>query len=208
MRSSEGSRYWMAALFAVMTAFALSPASGQAGTRIEDGILDSISLSANAPGRDQSVVIKPFDTAGADLGTGEEGGKEKRVEAVKTVQEEGPKILADAFVAKLSSLGAFKKVSGSGSAGIVVSGRFTIIDPGSRAKRYFAGFGAGKGRLEVEGTVKDSSGQLLATFRQKRLTVMGVAGGDYEKKLRSDCERLGEDIAEFLDAWARGKKLR
>lgn len=185
-----------------------SPTHGQAGIQIEEGILDSIRLAADPPSGDESVVIHPFDSSSADLGTGGEGGKPKRVEAARRIQQEGPEILSKAFVAKLSQLGTFTEVRDHGDAGIIVSGRFTILDPGSRAKRYFAGYGAGRGRMEIEGTVKDSSGNLLARFRQKRLTVMGVGGGEYNRKFRADCKRLGEDIAEFFDAWVKGKELR
>ena len=91
---------------------------------------------------------------------------------------------------------------------IVVEGSFTQLDPGSKAKRYWVGFGAGKSGTEVEGTVKDAAGNLLAKFRQKRIAAIGVFGGDYVKKMTSDCESIGEDVAEFLSAWAKGKPLK
>jgi hypothetical protein len=37
---------------------------------------------------------------------------------------------------------------------------------------------------------------------------MGVGGGDSLAKLTSDSKSIGKDIAEFLDAWARGKSLK
>jgi len=37
--------------------------------------------------------------------------------------------------------------------------------------------------------------------------VMGAFGGEYIPKMRKDCESLGEDIAKFLSAWAKGEKL-
>lgn len=185
-----------------------SPMHGQADTQIKDGLLDTIRLAADPPSGDETVVIRPFDSSKANLGTGGTGGKPKRVEAAKRIQQEGPGILSKAFVAKLSQLGSFKEVSSEGEADIVVSGQFTILDPGSRAKRYWAGFGAGQGRMEIQGTVRDSSGKLLATFRHKRLTILGFGGGEYNRKFEADSERLGEDIAEFLDAWVTGKPLR
>ena len=88
-----------------------------------------------------------------------------------------------------------------------MEGRFTEINPGSRAKRYFAGFGAGKSVVEVIGTVKDAEGRTLASFRQRRIGAMGMGGGDSLGKLLSDTRSIGEDIARFLAAWARGKSL-
>ena len=81
-------------------------------------------------------------------------------------------------------------------------------DPGSRAKRYFAGFGAGKSSVAVSGTVKDATGRTVATFAQRRIGAMGVYGGDSLGKLMSDTRSIGEDIGEFLSKWARGDDLK
>jgi hypothetical protein len=82
------------------------------------------------------------------------------------------------------------------------------MDPGSQAKRYFVGFGAGKSGVTVDGSVKSSDGTVLATFQQRRVGVMGVAGGDSMEKLVSDTKAIGEDVAKFLNAWVTGKKLK
>src|SRR6266704_1034651 len=150
---------------------------------IEDGILDDIRLKTATIPSDAVVVIRPFSSEGADLGTGQAGGKDSRVEAAKTIQADGPKLLAESFKTKLGSLGPFPQVrvdDGSEPPGnsLVVEGRFTQIDPGSRGKRYW-GFGAGKSGLEVGGTVKNGKGELLAEFTQKRIVVMGEFGGSY-----------------------------
>ena len=81
------------------------------------------------------------------------------------------------------------------------------LDPGSRAKRYFAGFGAGKSSVKVTGTVKDATGKMLATFTQRRVGAMGMGGGDSLGKLMSDSRKIGEDIANFVAKWARGDDL-
>ena len=90
---------------------------------------------------------------------------------------------------------------------LVVEGKFLTLDPGSRAKRYFAGFGAGKSSVKVAGTVKDASGRALATFEQRRIGTMGMGGGDSLGKLMADSRSIGEDIAKFMSKWTRGEKL-
>ena len=90
---------------------------------------------------------------------------------------------------------------------LLVEGKFVQLDPGSRTKRYFAGFGAGKSSVKVSGTVKDSTGLTLATFQQRRIGSMGMGGGDSLGKLMSDSRSIGEDIAKFLAKWARGEGL-
>ena len=77
---------------------------------------------------------------------------------------------------------------GSGDT-LLVEGKFVEMDPGSRAKRYLVGFGAGKSGVTVEGSVKAPDGMLLATFKQRRIGVMGAAGGDSMGKLGQRHER-------------------
>lgn len=184
-------------------------------TTIEDGVLDKIELHVAAlekPGQ-LVVVITPFDASAADLGTGGKDGKEARRQEAQTMQSEGPKVLAERFVATLQS-GPFKAVQ-TLKAGepvpdgaIVVEGRFVTMDPGSRAKRYFAGFGAGKSAVAVTGSVKDASGKMLAAFEQRRVGTMGMGGGDSLGKLMSDSRSIGEDVATFLSKWAKGENLK
>jgi Domain of unknown function (DUF4410) len=183
---------------------------------IEGGALDSILLfvAALEQGPDLTVVIKPFDASASDLGTGSKDGKDARQEEAKTMQNEGPRVLAERFVSTLEKSGPFKSVrvlkadEAVPDGALVVEGKFVTLDPGSRAKRYFAGFGAGKSSVKVAGAVKDSAGRTLATFEQRRIGTMGMGGGDSLGKLMSDSRSIGEDIAKFLARWARGDNLR
>jgi hypothetical protein len=180
---------------------------------VESGLLDEMTLYVEAPPAASQVVIRKFDPSKADLGTGAEGGKEARVEAVKTIQASGPELLASSLSKKLAALGTFKSVrmddgSPAPADALVIEGHFSKIDPGSKAKRYWVGFGAGHSGTEVEGTVKDAAGNVLAKFKQERIAVMGAFGGDYVAKMTADCRDIGEDLAVFLDAWATGKPLK
>ena len=97
------------------------------------------------------------------------------------MQGEGPRVLVERFVAELKASGPFSDVVAlkAGDAppqgALVMTGRFVTLDPGSRTKRYFAGFGAGKSSVKVAGEVKDSSGKTLATFEQRRMARWGLA---------------------------------
>jgi len=183
--------------------------------KIEDGVLDRIELYAPSleNAKTLTVVIKPFDASTADLGTGGKEGKKARQEEAEAMQEQGPKVLASRFVDALQGKDIFKAVRLAGDndavegPAIVVEGKFVTLDPGSRAKRYFAGFGAGKSSVKVTGVIKDPSGKTLATFTQRRVGAMGFGGGDSLGKLMSDSRKIGEDIAEFLSKWARGDDL-
>jgi hypothetical protein len=182
---------------------------------IKDGALDNIQLFVPAldHAADLTVVVKPFDATGADLGTGGKEGKEARQQEAKTMQNDGPRVLSERLVATLAKGGPFKtaRVLNAGDAvpegAVVIEGKFVTLDPGSRTKRYFAGFGAGKSAVKVAGAVKDSTGRTLATFEQRRIGAMGMGGGDSLGKLMSDSRNIGEDIAKFLAKWARGESL-
>jgi hypothetical protein len=209
---------------ACLAVVALSPAAASyvaAGQQaepkvIKDGKLDLIKLHvAKLPsGADVAVLMRRFVTDGANLGTGGEGGKESRIEEAKKMQKDGPDILATQFGAKLVKLGPYTKVTvitaedAVPPEAIVIDGKFVQIDPGSRAARYFGGFGAGKSQIAIEGTVKDGTGQLLAEFAQKRVGAMGAFGGDSLEKMTDDTKRIADDIADFLATWARGKSLK
>src|SRR4030095_5253449 len=114
-----------------------------------DGALDRIELfaaSLEAPAG-LTVVMRPFDASAADLGTGGKDGKETRQQEAQTMKNEGPRVLAERFVVSLEKGGPFKTVRTAKpeeavpDGALVVEGRFVQLDPGSRTKRYFAGFG-------------------------------------------------------------------
>jgi hypothetical protein len=182
---------------------------------IDDGVLDKISLFVAALENPTklTVVMKPFDASAADLGTGGKDGKETRQEEARTMQNEGPKVLADRFTAALIKSGPFTQVrvlkaeESVPDGALVIEGTFVTLDPGSRTKRYLAGFGAGKSSVKVVGSVKDSTGRTLASFEQRRIGAMGFAGGDSLGKLMADSRNIGEDLAKFLSLWARGESL-
>ena len=207
----------IAVVAAVLTCATLivQAASDKPVKEIKEGMLDAIELyvaTLPAPG-EHTIVVKPFAAGKAELGTGSKKDDDKKAQGqAEQLQQDGPKFLADALVAEVKEQGGFKgaQVAGAENAGddaLVIEGEFTELDPGSRAKRYFVGFGAGKAAVAVAGTVKDAKGTLLANFKQRRVASMGMAGGDSVKKMTDDCKSIGEDIAKFLSAWAKGKKL-
>ncbi len=205
----------MRALIAVLAAAVTCLAAWQPVARaqakpvdtVKDGILDEIKLFAAKPPAAKTVAMRPFSATDADITEGE------KKEETKKMQPIAGGVLGDEFVAKLKSMGPFTEVSllsgdSAPADAIVVEGKFIELDPGSRAKRAFVGYGSGKSAVAVEGTVKSSDGTVLATFRQRRVGVMNGFKGDSFDKLREDTKAIGEDVAKFLSAWAGGKKLK
>ena len=175
---------------------------------IEDGVLDEIQLFVDKlPEPRKRVAIRPFETEGAKLGTGASDGDPEEQEEAKLMQKEAPALLVEALTQELRSRHTFEPVAADGAYDLVISGRFYELDPGSRKKRAWVGFGAGKAVVGVAGEVKTQDGQLLANFRHRRIATGGWGGGDSLKKMRSDSRSIGKDLADFLHTWAAGKRL-
>jgi len=193
----------------LITSLALAAAmQGSPVQTVKGGIVDEAKLFVAKPPSAHTVVIRPFSATDADITEGD------KKDETKSMQPIAPGMLADEFVAKLKPMGPFAEVAVlTGDVvppdAILVEGKFVEIDPGSRAKRAFVGYGAGKSGVKVQGTIKAPDGTPIATFEQRRVGVMGgMAGGDSIDKLKADTKAIGEDLAKFLSAWATGKKLK
>ncbi|MPZ17553.1 MAG: DUF4410 domain-containing protein [Luteitalea sp.] len=192
------------------------PSAGQAsGRTIEDEFLDWVRLNEEGGRTVQTpVYMRLFAISKTNLGTGGEGGKESRVAEAKMLQAQGPVLLREAFLSKARALGLNARghddrpLTELPDTAIVIEGEFVKIDPGSRAKRHWLGFGAGKSSIEIAGRIVTPTGSLLAEFRHRRIGVMGVYGGDSVGKLLSDTRSNGEDLAEFVGAWLTDKLPR
>ena len=91
---------------------------------------------------------------------------------------------------------------GSGADTLVIRGKVLEIDPGSKAARYWAGFGAGAAKARVSGEIVDAkSGQVMARFTQERRSGVGMMGGDYQKLIQGNLKAIGEDVANILKAF-------
>jgi hypothetical protein len=90
---------------------------------------------------------------------------------------------------------------GDGKGTLIVRGRVTTMDPGSRAKRLFVGYGAGAARTAIEGELVDAeSGQVLLRFTQERRSGMERfgRGSSYEEIMKRNLGQLGEDVANIV----------
>lgn len=84
---------------------------------------------------------------------------------------------------------------------LLVRGRVTTMDPGSRSKRLLIGYGAGAARAAIEGELVDAAtGEVLLRFTQERRS--GVErfgrGSSYEEIMARNLVKLGEDVANIL----------
>ncbi|MGV3708059.1 MAG: DUF4410 domain-containing protein [Gemmatimonas sp.] len=79
---------------------------------------------------------------------------------------------------------------------LLVRGKLIALNPGSRAARAFAGFGAGAASAKVYIELVDAaSGNVLARMTHERRAGTGGFGGSYEKTMSESLREVGETFA-------------
>src|SRR5258705_13650924 len=115
-------------------------AQGSPVQTIKGGVLDEIKLFAAKLPATKVLVMRPFSATDADLTKGDKKDDTKKMQPI------APGLLADEFVARVKTMGAFADASEptadvTPADAIVVEGKFREMDPGSRAKRSSVGYG-------------------------------------------------------------------
>ena len=91
---------------------------------------------------------------------------------------------------------------GGGAGTLVIRARVTKSDPGSKAARYFASFGAGAAKTGIAGEIVDGgTNKVLARFIQERRSGFGMFGGGYRELLDRNMRQIGGDVAGLLRAF-------
>ena len=143
----------------------------------------------------KNIVVEPLATADVKM-------PEKGDNAYKPVQD----VLASATETLVSGIKkeTDRNVSIADKAPktsdtLIIRGKVVEINPGSRAARYFAGFGAGAAGAKIQGEIVDAkTNQVLARFTQERRSGTGAAGGGYEDLLNRDIKTIGGDVGRML----------
>ena len=143
----------------------------------------------------KKLVVGDFDTSDTPLPESDDNTYEP-------VQE----VLADpvsSFIEGFREESGMTVETGEGGAdALVVTGSVVQMDPGSRAARYWGGFGAGACRVELLLEIKDGgSGETLFEMRQERRSGVGVGGGNYVNLMNRSLRAIGKDLAFVLDAF-------
>jgi hypothetical protein len=117
------------------------------------------------------------------------------------------------FTRRLEETKAFATVvdaapTASLPAALVVSGRITEIDKGSRAARLLIGFGAGRQRVQGSFEITDAQGKSLAKFDAAKAYSggAGIGGGDF-LDMDELMEKFGTETADAVVRWTKGGKL-
>lgn len=85
---------------------------------------------------------------------------------------------------------------------LIIRGKVLQMNPGSKAARVWAGFGAGAAGAQIEGEIVDAKTKtVLAKFTQERRSGVGIMGGDYQELMQKNLNAIGEDVANLLKAF-------
>jgi hypothetical protein len=90
--------------------------------------------------------------------------------------KEFQKQLVEAITKTNTKSGTFGEVKAGAkddaAADLVLEGRVTELNRGSRAARYFVGFGAGSGYIKVEARLTDKTGKVVYALAHRQLAVL------------------------------------
>jgi hypothetical protein len=140
-----------------------------------------------------SIAVESFDTTGVQL----PNPKDNTYPAVLSAM----RLIKPAFMGGLQEK-AHRKIGAGGRGTLIIRARMTKLDPGSRAARYWAGFGAGAVKIQMAGEIVDgNSKKILVRFRQERRSAFGVFGGGYEELFTRTARQIGGDIATLVNAF-------
>jgi hypothetical protein len=138
-----------------------------------------------------AIVVTPFDTAETPL----PDKADNTYDPVQKVLRNPQSAFADGLTGEIRGV-EVKEAESGGPGSLVVSAKVVEMDPGSKAARYWAGFGAGAARARLEITVTDgASGKVLLRIDQERRSGVGMMGGDYVELMQRNLRAIGEDMA-------------
>jgi Domain of unknown function (DUF4410) len=148
------------------------------------------------------IVVVPFDTSAAPLPE----KSEKSYNSIRSVLEAYSLTLTEALRKELKAKAEVETASSAPTSARTLIVRGTVIDlsPGSRAKRYLAGYGAGAAGTKLSGEIVDAkTGEVLIRFTQERRSggTFKFGGGNDMDVMRDSIHAEGQDIAHILDVF-------
>lgn len=162
----------------------------------EETIFITEKLSTNY----DTIVIKEFSTEGAEYSRVDDEEKAK----ITTMT---PMLLSNISLTlegELKGKKLFKNIVKNGEAkgkAVILEGKITEFNAGSRALKFWVGFGAGKAYLKFKGRLVDAqTGKELANFEDRETGYRGALGMEsYQDLFPHQAKSIGENLARFLE---------
>ena len=137
-----------------------------------------------------NVTVQPFNSADVPMPDKDNNTYQPTMDAQSKFNERYLAQVQEDFKPLLVS-DSDKSISGKT---LLIRGSLVQLDPGSKAARYFVGFGAGHATVGIKCELVDAkSGTVLVEMTQARAGSGGMFGGGYNKLLRELTEEVADD---------------
>lgn len=149
-----------------------------------------------------TVAVMPLDTSSTPL----PDQNEKSYASIKTVLNGYTETLVEGMKREMKNGPAVEQAATAPKAAktLIVRGAVDNVSPGSRAKRYLAGYGAGAAGTKIHGEIVDAkTGEVLARFTQERRSggTFKFGGGSDIEVMQDSIHAVGEDVVHMLTAF-------
>ena len=160
---------------------------------------ETISTSQKLSAYD-TIIIRDFTTEGA---TYERVDDEERAK-IDVMKPMLVRNISDSLEMELKLKKLFKSIQRNGDAkgkALVLEGSISEFNAGSRALKFFVGFGAGMAYLKVKGRLIDAqTGKELASFEDRETGYRGaVSLESYEDLFPHQAKSIGGHLANFIE---------
>jgi hypothetical protein len=161
------------------------------------------------PDIDEVEIIKPFKLSAytkvvvqaLDVSSTPRPDDKDMIEVVDKVLPHATEPFLEGIRKKLPEAALQNAQSADAAGVLLIRGKITTLDPGSRSKRMWVGYGAGAARTAIDGEIVDArTGEVLIRFRQERRS--GIErfgrGSSYEEILKRNLNAIGQDVTNLL----------
>lgn len=147
-----------------------------------------------------TLVIKDFTADKAEYSSvnDEERG------VIEKMKPNLVRTISDTLEADLKAKKIFKHIVKNGKPtgkAVILEGELTEFNAGSKALKFFVGFGAGKAYLKSKGRLVDAStGKELSVFEDRETGYLGsMSMMSYDDLFPHQAKGMGENLAKFLE---------
>jgi len=189
-------------LFTLLLAFAAAPLSLLAADtlpRPEALSEETINITEKLSKNYDTIIIKDFSVDGAEYSRVDDEEKSKIIAMTPMLLSN----IALTLEGELKSKKLFKTIIKNGEPkgkAVILEGKISEFNAGSRALKFFVGFGSGKAYLKFKGKLVDAqTGKELATFEDRETGYRGaVSMESYQDLFPHQAKSIGENLAIFL----------
>lgn len=190
-------------MMAVMLAFTVSAFSVYAGEtlpRPEALSEETIYLTEQLSKNYDTLVIKDFSADGAEYSRVNDEEKAKIGQMLPLLKANIVLTLESELKAKKIFKNIVKNGTPNGKA-VILEGSFSEFNAGSRALKFFVGFGSGKVYIKFKGRLVDAAtGKELAIFEDRETGFRGsMQMESYKDLFPHQAKSIGENLARFLE---------